>query len=184
MTHQQARPERSRGESLDETIDRVAAHLTMVPADPALAARIADRLETKKALGWPRFALAGAAVIGMAILAVVVSNTVRDVPAVDVARATSSAPAPRVEPQFAAPATAESTTVIAAQRVVRQRRAPLPTHDPLPELPQIDALSTPVLLAVDTLPTDTLTIEPVDLAPLGMADLSVAEIDGRDSPKE
>jgi hypothetical protein len=176
MTHHQE-------ESLDETIDRVAAHLTMVPADPALASRIADRLETK-ALGWPRFALAAAAVIGMAILAVVVSNTVRHVPAVDVARATSSAPAPRVEPQFAVPATAESTTVIASQRVVRQRRAPLPTHDPLPELPQIDALSTPVLLAVDTLPTDTLTIEPVDLAPLGMADLSVAEIDGRDSPKE
>ena len=175
-------------ESLDETIDRVAAHLTMVPADPALAARIADRLETKKTLGWPRFILAGAVVAGIAILAVAVSNTMRDVPAADVARVTSSAPAPRVEPpQLGAPATAatpESTTVIAQGRVVRQRRAPLPTHDPLPELRQIDALSTPVLLAVDTLPTDTLTIEPVDLAPLGMADLSVAEIDGHDSPKE
>lgn len=174
-------------ESLDETIDRVAADLTMVSADPALAARIADRLETRKTLGWQRLALAGVAVAAIAVLAVVVSNITRDVPAVDVARATSPA-APRVEPSSAAAATtvgaAESTTAVAPERAVRQRRAPAPTQDPLPELPQIDALSSPELIAIDTLPTDTLAIEPVDLAPLGMANLAVAEIDGRDSPKE
>jgi hypothetical protein len=179
MTHHQ--------ESLDETIDRVAAHLTMVPADPALAARIADRLETRKMLGWPRVAVAGVAVAAIALLAVVVSNITREEPAVEVARATSPAPAPRIAaPQAAAPAGAavESTTAIAPNGVARRRPAPQPADDPLPELPQIDALNSPALLALDTLPTDILTIEPVDLAPLGMADLTVTEIDGRDSPKE
>jgi hypothetical protein len=163
-------------ESLDETIDRVAAHLTMVPADPALAVRIADRLETKAVVAWPRFALAGAVVAAVAILAVIVSNVRRE----------EAPPAGEATPSVTRTtlAVADTASAAAGEPFVRRRRAPAPTHEPLPEMPQIDALASPVLLAIDTLPTDMLTIDPADLAPLGMADLSVAEIDGRDSPKE
>jgi hypothetical protein len=171
-------------ESLDETIDRVAAHLTMVPADPALAGRIAEQLDRDAPFAWYRLAIASAAV-AVLVATVVLLNDSRDLPATEVARTvapppSSDAPAPR----DAAPRDSDPAAIASAAISSRSERAAVEEPEPLPEMPQIASLAPPVTLAVDTLSTDTLTIEPVDLAPLDVADLAVSEIGERDSPKE
>ena len=169
MTHRQL-------ESLDETIDRVAARLTMVPADPALAGRIAAQLETRPAIMCPRFALATAAVAAAVVLTIVMSQTPGDVPSDAAARVdapTPSRPLPAIG--SSARVTHEIRPRPAAARQVRQ------SEDALPAFPQIDALTAPALLGVDSIPTDTLAIESVPLAPLDLPDLAVSALgDGED----
>ena len=170
-------------ESIDETIDRVAAALTVVPADSALAARIAERIDThgSTAAARPRLALGAAAITVAAIIAAAVFSDHGEVAPREDVRVTETAPAAR-EPRTTAPTVAapvgQATQTARAQTPRSVERALLP------EIPQIDALPSPAVLAVDTLPTNTLTIAPVDLEPLNLADLAVGEIDARDEPKE
>ena len=173
-------------ETIDETIDRVAAQLTMVPADPALAGRIAEQLDTDAPFAWMRWLLATGAVAAVAVLAVVVFNSSRAPQPADIARATAPVPGPTGETPHAEAARASASPQIAMTAPTRgvTRRRSAEAHPPLPELPQIDALESPVLLAVDNIPTKTLTIEPVDLAPLDLANLAVRELGERDDPKE
>jgi hypothetical protein len=170
-------------ESIDETIDRVAAALTMVPADSALAARIAERIDThgSTAFAWPRLALGAAAIAVVAIVAAAVFSDQGDVAPREDVRVTEMAP-PAEEPRTTAPTVAAPVGQVT--QAARARRPRSVEHAPLPAIPQIDALPSPALLAVDTLPTNTLTIAPVDLEPLNLANLAVSEIDARDEPKE
>jgi hypothetical protein len=182
--HPHAGPERSRGESIDETIDRVAAHLTMVPADPTLARRIAEQLDRQASFNWPRLAMASAAV-AVVVTAAVLFHNQRAVPREDVARVVTPAPE-RAASTDDAPAHSGPLTVASAATPNRAAapRASMAIEEPLPEMPQIDSLASPVTIDVAMLPTDTLTIDPVDVAPLGMADLTVRDIDERSSSKE
>jgi hypothetical protein len=174
-------------ERLDETIDRVAAHLTMVPADPGLAGRIAAQLEREPRFAWPRLAMASVAVAAV-VAAFVFVNNARQAPAVDVAHHATTSPKadePAQQPADVASARmspAPSNTATVARRAVG---IALPSaEDLLPEMPQLASLASPVTIDVMVLPTDTLTIEPVDFAPLDVADLAVRDIDEGDSPKE
>jgi hypothetical protein len=188
MTRDRARPERSRGETHDETIDRVAARLTMVPADPALAARIAAGLDTHERFVWPRVATVGAAVAVVAVFAVVLFNDAGESPG----EMTGVAPGPTTPvaaPAVAAPRVEVPSTVasaVSSTAAPRGRRARSAATDPapLPEIYQIEALASPAGLAVGDLPTNTLTIEPVALAPLDLANLAIAELGERNDPKE
>jgi hypothetical protein len=170
-------------ESVDETIDRVAAQLTMVPADAALAARVAGQrgVETANPFRWQRLAFGAAAVTAVAIVALLVPREPRNHTPADIARAPSAVV--RTEaPRAAVAAEAAPAAVTPLLSVNRRRRSASPP--PLPEMPQIEALSSPVLLTVETLTKDTLTVTPVDLAPLDLSGLTVAPIDERDQPKE
>jgi hypothetical protein len=166
-------------ESIDETIDRVAAALTMVPPDSALAARIAERIDTHGsiAFAWPRLALGAAAIAVVAIVAAAVFSDQGEVAPREDVRVTETAP-PAEEPRTTAPTVAPPLGQVT--RTARAQRPRSVERAPLPEIPQIDALPSPALLAVDTLPTNTLTIAPVDLEPLNLANLAVSEIDARD----
>jgi hypothetical protein len=174
-------------ESLDEAIDRVAAQLTMVPADPSLAGRIAERLDTHSSFGWPRLALASAAVVATGI-AIVLFNDGREMPASDAARVATAVNAPGVSaalrevPSNNVPSAVAAVAQTTAR--MRARRAAAAAEEPLPEMRQLDSLASPVTIDVAMLPTDTLSIAPVDFAFLDVADLAVRDIDERDSPKE
>ena len=171
-------------ESIDETIDRVAARLTMAPADPDLAGRIAQQLDREAPFAWSRLAIASAAVAAV-VVTVVFFNNAPEVPSADIARSAPPAPSSAVA---APPAVAPDTDTISLSSAAIARRSAgakaALAHEPLPEMPQIESLPSPATLAVEMLSTDTLTIEPVDLAPLDVADLAVRGIDERDSPKE
>lgn len=187
MNHRpHGRPERSRGESCDETIDRVAAHLTMVPADPTLARRIAEQLNRDASFNWPRVATASAAVAVIVTAAVVFYNK-PEAPREDVAGVVSPAPALDA-PTPSSDMTSQSALSSVARASMAAgggaRTAPMAAEEPLPDMPQIDSLASPVTIDVAMLPTDTLTISPVDVAPLDVADLAVCDIGERDSSKE
>jgi hypothetical protein len=172
-------------ESIDETIDRVAARLTMVAADPALAGRIAEQLDREQSFAWSRLVMASAAVAALVVAIVLFKNT-REVAIPDIARTVAPAPsserpAPRDQAPRASDPPALARATLTTQRV---RPAAEAAPDPLPEMPEIELLRSPVTLAVDTLSTDTLTVAPVDLAPLDVANLAVSEIGERESPKE
>lgn len=172
-------------ESLDETIDRVAAHLTMVPADPGLASRIAARLDRHAPFAWTRLAVASAAVAAV-VAAFVFLNNARQVPATDVAHRVTAAPAAdgAVVGQEVAAVSTSLPEAIAAAGGTHDRNALAAAEEPLPEMPQLEALASPVTIDVALLATDTLTIDAVDLAPLELSDLAMHDIDESDSPKE
>jgi hypothetical protein len=173
-------------EEIDDTIDRVAAAITFVPADPAFAARIAERLGSEPALAglaWPRLA-AGIAVVALVVAAIAVS---REKPAErlvgTVPPATVDASPPGVEPAQADPPVAPSNVNTRARPALRGAPASRAADD-VSGVPQIAALNLPEPLDVADLPTDSLTIAPVELAPLELASLAVAELDTRDDFKE
>lgn len=170
-------------EEIDDIIDRVAAAITFVPADPAFAARIIDRLDDGKAAGvaWPRWAAA------TALLAIVIAGAIAisrdDAPQeVLVSAPPVERPASRVVPQPAPPAVTARGDADAPRQA---RRVPLPPRSSeVIGVPQIAALPSPEALDLSNLSTDLLTIAPVDVAPLDLANLAVAELVGRDDFKE
>lgn len=173
-------------EGIDETIDRVAAHLTMAPADPDLASRITRQLDRESPFGWSRLAIASAAVAAIVVAAVFFTNA-PEVPSADMARVAPPAPSSAVAAPSAVAPDTDSTSLTSAAVTTAPRTAAAEAGlgvEPLPEMQQIESLPPPAMLAVDMLSTDTLTIESVDLAPLDVADLAVRDIDERDSPKE
>jgi hypothetical protein len=175
-------------EELDDTIDRVAAAITFVPADPALARRIAARIDhTSDVLAW-RGLLAGA--VDVAAVAIVVALVTSARQASIETPLVTTAPAERA-PVLANAAPAVTPTVAPTEshaEVVRPQQAVRPEPRRIAEAavdaPQIPALPLPALLDMTDLPTDALTIAPVDLTPLDLANLTVAELDDRNEPKE
>jgi len=171
-------------EELDDTIDRVAAAITYVPADPTLAGRIAERIgHGSDVFAW-RGLLAGA--VGVAAVAIVVALITN-------ARQQSiEAPLVTTAPAERAPVVAKAPTLVAptesgvdaAQPPQRVRATPSPDAAIARVTPQIPALSSPAPLDVADLATDALTIAPVELAPLDLASLAVDELADRDDPKE
>lgn len=172
-------------EELDEVIDRIAAAVTFVPADPALAARVAEgaRVKTATVFRWPGPAAAVAAIV----LVVIASSLWRQKSAEQMAeQVIATTPIgveafPVIEP---APTAAANPSRVRASTPVRGVLRSAEGDRPEPGVPQIEALSSPAPLSVRELPTDSLTIAPVDLAPLDLASLALAEIDSRDDPKE
>jgi len=173
-------------EALDDTIDRVAAELTAVAADPTLAGRITARLESppRSTFGW-RLAIGAVATGAAVMVAAFVLNTppspaTNDEP---VAQALSlPAPSPETGVSVTATRTPDSPMRDRGRLAPVVRRAS--ARDPLPEFRQIDALSSPAMLAVEDLSTDSLTVAPVDITPLYVADLIVGDVSGRQEPKE
>jgi hypothetical protein len=173
-------------EALDDTIDRVGAKLTAVPADPTLARRITARLNSapRSTLGWPLvLAMTGTAAAAMVagfILTAPTSSAIDD----ESKAGAVSLPAPSPEIGASVTAMPPPNTPIRD----RGRLAPVVRRanvtEPLPELRQIDALSSPAVLAVEDLSTDSLTVAPVDVTPLYLADLIVGDVSGREEPKE
>ena len=165
-------------ETVDETIDRVAAGLTMVPADPAAARRIAAQVNEDVRFAWPRFVVATAVVGAVVVLAVVLRKNEREAPPIFVARSDVSAPAS----ELPRPTVAPQSITTDVRRMTRKRAAVV--EETLPEIPQIDALPSPPPIGVDDLSTSTLTIEPVSVAPLDLANLVVADVGARDNREE
>jgi hypothetical protein len=177
-------------EAIDDTIDRVAAGLTLVAADPELPRRITARVERQPRVpfAW-RLAIGAAATAAAAMLAAFVINPPSS-PSIDRARIADAlsvsvqsrdiAPTAVVAPVPIVP-TGDRVTRVAPVRSVPRGASAI---EPLPEFRQIDALPSPALLAVDDLNTGLLTLAPVDVAPLDLVNLVVGEVSARDEPKE
>ena len=170
-------------ERLDETIDRVAAMLTAVPADPGFTERLAPRLVDRghgSRTGWLMTAAAAAAAI---VIAIVFSNG-RDerASAPQEAMVTGSPTAPAlVERGTAATAqvpTVEPPSAPRDQAVARSEDL----EEPRP--PSIAALPAPDGIGVDTLHLEALAVMPVDVGEIDLASLEVRQIGGFEESKE
>ena len=167
-------------ETLDESIDRIASGLTSAPADPALVARIADCVNAAepRRVEWWRLAMPAMGVAVVAIFAFVMMPGERTSPQPSPAVAAPIPPAPNV----AAPVAPAVEPVVQRASVPPRRRERSTPFEP--QIPQIEALSSPALLAVDSITADQLTIAPVDVASLDLANLALTDADTRDVPKE
>jgi hypothetical protein len=176
-------------ERLDETIDRVAAALTMVPADPALAERIAHRLQTERAahpLAWRQLAAAAVALTAITLIAIALDRNRNPEITAHAPTLIGQQRAPVVMPTAPRQSSAAERRGAQTAPVTRQDRRPTPNPQAViadSGAPMLDALPAPMLLAVDSLTHDPLTIAPVTVAPLDLETLTISEV-GRDSPKE
>ena len=165
---------RNRGETLDEAIDRVAASLTAVPADPAFGTRLQLRMQQPPRLGFN--VLAGAvATVALAVLVAVlwrgssVSVTQHDLIAGAVSRI-----APSVAISASAIESPDGDNV--GPLTTRVRSAPAyPISDVSATM--IAALPNPHLLAVEMLSVEPLAVPVVEVEALELRDLALAPID-------
>ena len=170
-------------ETLDETIDRVAAALTAVPADSGFSARLAPRLEgrARGSTSWLVAAAAAAAIVLAMLLVKPEPSTVRPVQQANapqrtvVETASTGAARETTSPETAAPVTATPVLAKASQDE---------EHAPIERAPAIAALGPLETLAVDDLTLHELTIAPVDVMHLDIETLAVPEIGTIDDPKE
>jgi hypothetical protein len=166
-------------ETLDETIDRVAATLTFVPADASFSQRLRPKLGAASGVSW--FAVA-AATTAVAV-AVVVAFTVRDqrqVPRDARLRAPLPAAAPErevtPEPSTAMTTMPPNAAVMTIADVARDR-------DETPREASIPALAAPDDLAINHLTLVPLAIDPVELERIDVDAIELTEI-GVADPKE
>lgn len=184
MTHQPH-------ETLDESIDRVAASLTAVPADPAFSTRLGARLAQPSSQRASLLFVVSA--VAVALVAAVVTGVF-------------SRPEPTVESGSVVPRDVRrpENAAVVVERDAFGRDNPIesgqeggmPMQPPTassrrPEsattervTPMIAALPTLELLSVDTLMLETLAIAPVEVDLLDVATLEVPEIEGSSDPKE
>ncbi len=165
----------ARREELDELIDRVAAAMTSAASEPALVERVAGRLDAARATSFhlPRLVFAVVALLIAGATATLVRRGDDRQAPVDVA-------------SVAAPTVAAATPPAPESRDVRMQPAgespPPPvrmiTH--VREVPPLDPLQSPPLLAIDELSSAPLSVEPVAIEPLDVASLAAAG----DQPKE
>jgi hypothetical protein len=176
-------------ERLDETIDRVAAELTMVPADLKLAERICQQLKCDDArhpFAWRR-AVAGVCVVSAALLLTFVLTDRRPTNVDSRSHAVTSPILSATRVQFV-----PFSNSVRDRRVARhpaesetegyETQSRVPSLAP-PAMPKFDVLTSPAL-AVDTLISNPLTIAPVTVVPLDVATLTVGDVGERESPKE
>jgi hypothetical protein len=183
------RPAR-RGETVDETIDRIAAAMTAVPSDPGFAVRLDARLDaepsrTALGLGTARgkalHAIAAAA--AAIVVAVITRGVLLEHPAPlpgrpDMLVAAVDWPDVPLSTELVAPVAPASSS-----RTTRPRRRPDPDRFE-PTVPQIAALAAPEALNVDDLSFTSLTIAPVELGHLDLANLEVRQLEAAGDPKE
>ena len=156
-------------ETLDETIDRVAAALTAVPADPGFSARVAPRLDAPARGGsaWMVAAAAAAAIV----LAVILARPERQaqMPVQQTAATAATAPQAAAVPPVA---TASPATPVASV-------APLRVAAPLEEVhePAAPASAIAALAPVETMNVDDLTLHDLHIAPVAVAHLDIEELD-------
>ena len=165
-------------ETLDEAIDRLAAAMTVVPADEYFSTRLAARLDDSTNAAWPWSSYA----FGRAVLAVAV------VSALALAIRISVAPEP-VAPRPLL--TAQNISLVAPRAGAVMAMVP---HVPsatfesavarLEPAPTIPALPTPAQIDLGTLELQSLNIAPVELDLLELANLAVGEIGGAIDFKE
>lgn len=172
-------------ETLDETIDRVAATLTAVPADPGFTERLASRL-TGRSHAWPNsWLLAGAAAAAALVIAVLASsgrNAGMHTPQDTIAASAPAAPA--LVEHLAAPV-AEAPPIEQTSAPVDRAPAVVESEDgDLARPPAIAALAAPDGIGVATLQLEALYVTPVDIGQIDIASLEVREIDGFEEPKE
>lgn len=174
-------------ETLDETIDRVAAAITAVPADPGFSSRLAPRLDAPPARGtltWMVAAVAAAAIVLAVFLVRPERSAVRP-------PQQASANLPASANQLAARTLDPSPSVRAVEAQAAIARAPLLARAapeeivaPIERTPAIAALDPVETLNVDDLTLHELHIAPVDVAHLDIATIDVPEIGTTDDPKE
>ena len=177
-------------ETLDERIDRVAAALTAVPADPGFGERLAPRLAGQGREWGNRWLFAAAAATAVVVLALVVSDR-RDQSGTAPQSASQSGPQSEIAsspilapgPVTAAPAVAAEEPMV---EQVASAAAPAPEFigSDVERPPAIAALATPDGIGVDTLQLEALHVTPVDVGQIDIASLEVREIDGFEEPKE
>lgn len=169
----------NRREDLDELIDRVAAELMAVPSDPALAGRVAAQLENEReATGGSVRLLAGGAAVAVAVLVgLFVAGREREAREAQVAARSpwaGAAEPPAAQPLL--PLAAAEPSPTAASIAPRRAATRVITH--ARQVPQVDALSSPELLAIAELSTAPLSIAPVVIAPLELAGLPTDDVPG------
>lgn len=176
-------------ETLDERIDRVAAALTAVPADPGFGERLAPRL-AGQGREWGNRWLFAAAAAAVVVLALVVNDR-RDQGGTAPPSASQSGPQSEIasSPTFA-PGPVTAAHAIAAEEPMVEQAAS--TAAPAPEFigsdverpPAIAALATPDGIGVDTLQLEALHVTPVDVERIDIASLEIREIGALEEPKE
>ena len=171
---QGACPEQRRGETLDEAIDRVAASLTAVPADPSFAMRLQSRMQAR-----PRIelnVLAGTlAAAALAVFVLVMWRT-SDVSKIEIDRTAAVLPATPPPVAIASPpVTSPAASRVTAQATENVTASASQIADV--SAPMIAPLPTPQLLAVEALRVDPLTVAPVEVEALKLTDLTLAPID-------
>jgi hypothetical protein len=167
-------------ETLDEAIDRVAAAMTAVPADPGFGARLVPRLDApaRGVSTWMVAAAAAAAIILSVWLVRPERSAVRPPQQASANQPAAPAvgPAPGVRAAEAPTATARPPMLATA--------APAEPVAPIERTPVIAALGPVETLTVDDLTLHELMIAPVDVAHLDIETLDVPEIGTTDEPKE
>jgi hypothetical protein len=173
-----------RRETLDETIDRVAASLTAVPADPAFAARLRARWADREQRGTWRVAGACAAV---ALLAMAIALPwVPRPPAPRLSSATPRPPGRIASPESTKVAVdAPETPPLGAAKpsstiVIAEARA-----DDRPSIEIVAALAHPESLRLSDIAPEDISLTAVQLEPLlEIASLDVPQIGAAAEPEE
>jgi len=169
-------------ETLDETVDRVAAALTVVPADPSFSQRLRPRLGGSAHLVW----MAVAASTAVVAIAIATTLRVREPALVPLHRpiaAVAGTPPPIAPADVASPGVAPTGQVAVAARPRVAVRVAHAEHSSDESTAAMPALTAPDELAVDRLILPPLVIEPVALDSIGMDTIAVADIGGA-APKE
>ena len=168
-------------ETLDETIDRVAAAMTAMPADPGFGERLAPRFASSAP--WAaRSLLFAAAAAAMVLLAVTMTNR-REPAAVHIAAApaTGSPPAPTADALEPRDILADAAPVSPAPTGAAEGVEP---HAHADAAPGIAALTPPDSLHVENLAVHQLTIEAVEVERLEVPTLEIAALGVVDEEKE
>jgi hypothetical protein len=169
-------------ETLDETIDRVAASLTAVPADRGFTERLVARLDGHGRGSSNRWLFAAAAAAAVVVLTVVVS----------IRREQDAKPLPGVvaAPPVMAPGQRNAPPLVGAEEPIVERTVPAVVPAPafidseVEPPPAIAALAAPEGIDVDTLQLDALHVSPVDVGEIDVASIEIREIGALDEPKE
>lgn len=173
-------------ETLDETVDRVAAALTIVPADPSFSERLRPKLDGQSRLTWMAVATSAA----VAAIAIGTTLGVREQASMPVNRPIAAAV--QTPAAWIAAPSVPSPRVGTAVHITRAERAggaigvaagvAHAQHGSDESTAAIPALAGPDELAVDHLILAPLVIEPVALESLEMDTIAVSGIGG--DPKE
>ena len=169
-------------ETLDERIDRVAASLTAVPADPGFGERLAPRLAGLDREWSHRWLFTAAAAAAVVVLALVVSDR-GDQRGLAPQSAVLTSPTIAPGQVNAAPAIAAEQPVV-EQAVSAVAPAPEYIDSEVERPPAIAALAAPDGIGVDTLQLEALHVTPVDIGQIEVASLEIREIGALEEPKE
>lgn len=145
-------------ETLDETIDRVAGEMTTVADDPALTARVRERMDARRR-GWLMPTLAAASVAGVVVIAMALW--------------------PRMEQiQPPPPASHELAANVAAPTV--EGGAPVPPHAGR-ILPNVEGGASVPSHTTSPAAFEDAEAEPTGPAPLAIAELTITPMAGPDA---